>query len=57
MGEPPQPGPPIYAFGGGEDAGFAVLDDSRGRLEAAIRELGDRLKDRWRVIVTAAGLA
>jgi transcription-repair coupling factor (superfamily II helicase) len=45
----------IGPFGGGEDAGFAVLDDSRGRLEAAIRELGDRLKDRWRVIVTAAG--
>ncbi|MGC4174525.1 transcription-repair coupling factor [Demequina sp.] len=45
----------IGPFGGGEEAGFAVLDDARGRLEAALRDLATRLADGWRVVVTAAG--
>jgi len=45
----------IGPFGSGTDAGFAVLDDARGRLEAALRTLKDRLADGWQVVITAAG--
>ena len=45
----------IGPFGNGEDVGFAVLDDHRGRLEAGLKEVGARLADGWRVIITAAG--
>ena len=45
----------IGPFGAGDASGFAVLDDSRGRLESALRELGTRVEDGWRVVVTAAG--
>ena len=45
----------VSPFGAGEDAGYTVLEDHRGRLEAAIRELGERLAQGWHVVVTAAG--
>ena len=50
----------IGPFGSGldsaaADAGFAVLDDHRGRLEAALAQVRERLADGWRVVITAAG--
>jgi transcription-repair coupling factor (superfamily II helicase) len=45
----------IGPFGAGEESGFAVLDDHRGRLEAALAQVKDRLAEGWRVIITAAG--
>lgn len=45
----------IGPFGSGADPGFAVLTDHRGRLEAALAEVRERLADGWRVVITAAG--
>ena len=50
----------IGPFGAGldsssEDLGFAVLDDHRGRIEAALADIRARLADGWRVVITAAG--
>ncbi len=45
----------IGPFGSGEDLGFAVLDDHRGRLEAGLKDVGKHLADGWRVVITAAG--
>ena len=45
----------IGPFGAGDDAGFTILDDHRGRIEAALNDAKSRLTDGWRVIITAAG--
>ena len=45
----------VGPFGGGEELGFAVLDDHRGRIEAALTDIRERLETGWRVVITAAG--